>query len=519
MLIVPGEKVQGHHTYTIGEVVGSGAYACVYRATDELGRIVALKEYYPPSHPRETEGLKNLVERERFILTQVSTHPQIPTFYEGFVVDNQYYLAQEFVEGRSLDEVIRQDKSIPAEMMLKWAIELCDALSYLHGHQIVHHDLKPPNLRITPTNHLKLLDYGAAIYLGEADANIPDSVQQETELFGTEGYLPPEVEETFKADIRTDIFALGCILYEMVMGEPPEQQSLSERNLYVTTPLMQRKDVDLSFVKLVTTALSYNTEFRYANAGMFATELKKISQAMLFVSTKSVYFGTVNVGSTTTQKFKIYNGGGKGELVGEIRPKCPWLHVEVPGFRTQKRDVVLIADANKVQRRNELVRGQVEIVTKDVVDGDGQMLARADRLVVDCYITAHAKDAQLVVTEIPDPSTPLAVHVRQGAIARITFTLQNIGQLPAEGALIPTDPDSGIIAGPDMFRLQPDDSVSIVAVIPPTSSNTPGSRRTVTIDAVVDDQPVLTIPIEVEVESLFPYVKGVLKRAMFKKIA
>ncbi|MDR3709658.1 MAG: serine/threonine-protein kinase [Capsulimonadaceae bacterium] len=518
MLLVPGEVIQGHHRYAVDTVVGTGAYACVYRATDELGRLVALKEYFPPSHPREIANLKNLFERERFILTQVSPHPQVPTFYEGFIADNQYYIAQEFIAGRSLDEVIRAEKQISREWMIKWAISLCEALSYMHNRQIVHHDLKPPNIRITPENHLKLLDYGAAIYLGKMDETVPESMHNETELFGTEGYLPPEVEETFKADIRTDIFALGCILYELVMGEPPEQQSINERNLYVTTPLMQRKDVDLSFVKLVTTALSYNTEFRYANAGMFAAELRKIAQAMLFVTAKSIYFGNVDLGTATSQKFRMFNGGGKGDLVGEIKPKVPWIRIEVPGFRTQKRDVVLIADTTKVPRRNQVVRGQVEIVTKDVVNEDGEMLARADRWTVDCYITVNAKSAKLVAVDAAGKAVNLDVHVRLGQTARLNFTLRNDGEMTSEGTLEIAGDPTEIVVGPDMFRLKPAASVALVVVVPPFPGATAGEHREIIIEAREDGKAVAAIPIQYHVEGTFDFVKGLFSRKMSRKL-
>lgn len=514
MILVPGEVIQGYHKYTVEKAVGSGAYACVYRATDELGRVVALKEFFAAQNPREAPLLKKLFERERYVLSQVSPHPLIPTFHEGFTFDNQYYIAQEFIEGRSLDEVIRDEKTIPREWMLKWAISLCEALSYIHARHIVHHDLKPPNIRITPENHLKLLDYGAAQFFGTPDKGVPESMLKDNELFGTEGYLPPEVEETFTADTRTDIFALGCILYEMVMGEAPEQQNINERNLYVTTPLMQRKDVDLAFVKLATTALSYNTEFRFGSAKVFLDELKKISQAMLMVSQKSVYFGTIDLKASAVQKFRIFNAGGKGDLVGEIKPLVPWLKVEVPKFKTQKRDVALIVEPGRVPKRNQLVRGQVEIATKDVVDEQGTMLARADRWVLDVYITVNAKPAQLCVEETADTATTLAAFTRPRQLARLMFTLKNVGEMVAEGHLEAADAADEVQMGPDQFRLKPGESVQVAAVIPARDIDGANTHRVVNINAVMGEGQMLTIPVLFVVQSLFQYLKGSLMRAI-----
>jgi serine/threonine-protein kinase len=402
MLLLAGEVIRGEHTYNVERIAGSGAYACVYLAVDELGRKVALKEFFPPAHPREAPVLKNLFERERYFLNLVGSHPLIPTFYEGFISEGQYYIAQEYIQGRSLDDLIRHNKKIEREWMIKWAIGLCEVLSFIHGLDIVHHDLKPANIRITPENHLKLLDFGAAAYIGNGKS-VPSFIAN-TELFGTEGYLPPEVEETFVADARTDIFALGCILYEMVMGEAPAQQNISERHSYVTAPLMQRKDIDLPIVNLITTALSYNTGYRFGSAQEFADQLKKIAPAILFISQKSIDFGEVDSTEPVNKKFKIFNAGGEGILSGQVKSLCSWITVQVPTFKTQKRDVILVADPTKVSLRNETVRGQIEIVTQNVQGEHNQIISRADRWLLDCYIKVLAKPASIHAVETTENS-------------------------------------------------------------------------------------------------------------------
>ena len=120
-----------------------------------------------------------------------------------------FYIAQEFIVGATLDEIIARRKPLTRDWILKWSVSLCDALAFLHARQIVHHDLKPANIRITPQGHLVLLDFGAAQYFGAGHEN-----DAPAELYGTEGYLPPELEADGRwiADVRTDIFALGCIV-------------------------------------------------------------------------------------------------------------------------------------------------------------------------------------------------------------------------------------------------------------------------------------------------------------------
>ena len=223
MLLAPKEQVPGHNTsYQVDRVAGMGAFAAVYFARDPQmpGRQVALKEFFPARHPREQANLLALFERERTVGMLASPHPLMPTFYEAFHHDGYHYIAQEFIEGATLDEIIFKRHPLPREWTLKWAVSLCEALAFLHSRQVVHHDLKPANIRITPQGHLALLDFGAAQYFGYGhDARKP------VDLYGTEGYLPPELEADGRwvADVRTDIFALGCILYEMIAGVAPDQ--------------------------------------------------------------------------------------------------------------------------------------------------------------------------------------------------------------------------------------------------------------------------------------------------------
>lgn len=516
MLLVPGEEVQGYHKYHIERIVGTGAYACVYAAVDEFGRKIALKEYFPPASLRDAPALKSLFERERFVMTKASPHPLIPTFYEGFTSENYYYLAQEFVEGSGLDEIIARKKPLAKDLMLKWAISLCEALSFLHERQIVHHDLKPANIRITALNHLKLLDYGAAVYLGKPNPDVPDAMLKENELFGTEGYLPPEVEETFTADIRTDIFALGCILYEMVMGEAPEQQRINERNLYVATPLTRRKDFDPAFVKIVVTALSYNTDFRFASAKHFLEELKKIAPPMLLVSQKSIYYGNVNRGETVTQKFRIFNGGGKGELIGDIKPMAPWLKVEVPHFKTQKRDVVLIADPDRVPARNQIVRGQVEIVTQDVLNAVGEPASKADKWIVDCYITVTARPAELKFEEGAKTSNAIAWSVRSGATSHLPLTLLNTGEVSADVHFVVTGAPEGVSISPDLLTVVGGSSMATTLTVAASSKNfPPGSQHLFWVEARDGVNPGTKLAVSLQSQSPIEYVKGWIRRVFY----
>jgi serine/threonine protein kinase len=465
MLLVPGESVQGKTgQYTVDTVVGSGSYSAVYAAKDGLGRKVALKEFVPARHPREAPLLRSLFERERFVLSLVSPHPLMPGYFDGFEADNHFYLAQEFIEGKTLDELIAKTK-LNNDWMLRWATQLCLALSYLHGLQIVHHDLKPANIKIQPNGRLALLDFGAARYFGANSANVPESFTEDEELYGTEGYLPPELDSdgNFSADVRTDIFALGCILYEMVVGEPPEQKLINERTSFITTPLMARKDVNLDYLKLVTTALSYNTDYRYGNVQTFIDALKPIAPPVFMISTKQLAFGRLDTNSgSMKRKFTIFNAGTGGEFTGDVKSKSPWLSVEMPAFRGAKRDMIVTADPSKITERNQVVRGTIEVWAAEKRDRDNHVINASEKWFIDCTVLVSPTPANLVLSELPSDGEPgYILRLRKGIDSSTSFAVTNRGETPTSVWTHVADAP-GVTALPASFALAPGESMQVV---------------------------------------------------------
>lgn len=507
MLLAPGEQVSSHHaSYTVESVIGTGAFAAVYFARDPKlpNRRVALKEFFPARHPREQANLQALFDRERTVGMQASPHPLMPTFYEAFPHDGHFYIAQEFIEGSTLDEIIFKRHPLPREWILKWAVSLCDALAFLHSRGVVHHDLKPANIRITPQGHLTLLDFGAAQYFGDGH-----EVGKPVEMYGTEGYLPPELEADGRwvADVRTDIFAVGCVIYEMIAGIAPDQDSINERSMYVTNSLIQRPNADLGLVKLINKALSYNTEYRYASANDFLLEMRKIAPPVLLVSRKNLRWGEVPSGQTPPpQTLTIYNAGG-GEIRGEVKPRTPWISVPMPTFKGNRREIAVHAHPSKISERDQLVTGRLEINTPDVRDAEGNMLSSGDRWFIECSLTVVARPARLHVTERTTPdSSPIVVSARRGQIAEGAFTLENSGEkatdftIQAEGSLpeLAVSPDSGTLS-PN--RPQP------VTVRVPTA-DLPAGTRELSLTVRTDAGQTLAIPLSVRALSPLDFLKS-----------
>ena len=513
MLLAGGETVPGHHTqYVIERVVGQGAYGAVYLARDPevIGRQVALKEFFPARHPRDQAPLQALFDRERTVGMQASPHPLMPTFYEAFQNDSHFYIAQEFIAGATLDEIILKRHPLPRLWTLKWSVSLCDALAFLHSRQIVHHDLKPANIRITPQGHLTLLDFGAAQYFGsghENDAPMP--------LYGTEGYLPPELEADGKwsADVRTDIFAMGCILYEMVAGAAPDQEQINQRSMYVTNSLIQQPNADLNLVRLINKAISYNTDYRYASAGEFLTELRQIAPPVLLVSRKHLRFGEVARGRVAPpMTVSLYNAGG-GQISGEIKARAPWIVVSGNRFSGNEHEITVRVDPARTAERSTLLTGRLEISSDDQVGAQGETVT-GDKWAVECSVNFAPSLGQGEVNGSSTALAPLVLTARRGQEAGGEFTLKNIGESPlefgiaslAEGATGGIgQPISGLQVAPVGGTLSPGQSIAVRVSVP--STELPAGVYQSAVGIRSPGRPPLVVPLTLHIQSPLDFLK------------
>ncbi len=439
---------------------------------------------------------------------QASPHPLMPTFYEAFQNDGHFYIAQEFIVGATLDDIIVRRHPLPRDWILKWSVSLCDALAFLHSRQIVHHDLKPANIRITPQGHLVLLDFGAAQYFGQGHEH-----DAPADLYGTEGYLPPELEADGQwiADIRTDIFALGCILYEMIAGVAPDQEQINQRSMYVTNSLIQRPNADLNLVRLINKAISYNTDFRYATAGDFLQELREVAPPVLLVTRKHLRFGEVTRGrSVPPLTFALYNAGG-GEISGEIKSRAPWIKVSEQRFAGNHHEVTVSVDPAKTPDRDKLVTGRLEISSDDQRDAQGNAIP-GDKWWVECSMTVLAAPALLKVRERDGPeAAPIALSGRKGQPLSGTFHLQNVGELPADfGVSLAADAPGGLTILPSEGTVAPGQSLALAVTIP-TASMSAGEYQT-EITVRTTSRQTLTIPLSLHVQSPLTYVISKLGR-------
>jgi len=211
-------RTLGH--YRIDALLGAGGMGVVYRAWDaSLERPVAIK-LLGEHLQADPVARQRLVEEARS--ASALNHPGICTIYEVAEAEGQTYIVMEYVEGRPLSSVIPED-GLPLENLIRYGSQIADALAHAHERSVVHRDLKSSNVIITPAGRAKVLDFGLAKRLKASEAAEVTRSQGSDPgtIVGTLAYMAPEVLRGTPADARSDIWALGVMLYEAAVGNRP----------------------------------------------------------------------------------------------------------------------------------------------------------------------------------------------------------------------------------------------------------------------------------------------------------
>jgi serine/threonine protein kinase len=198
--------------YEIIAEIGRGAMGAVYKARDPLiDRLVALKTI-TGSPSAQTNLLDRFYQEARSAGTL--QHPNIVTIYELGHEKNTPFIAMEYLEGESLDRIIEQKPVLPLSVKLGYIVRVCDALAYAHQHNVVHRDVKPANIMVTKEGVVKVVDFGIA--------RLTDmSMTQPNMMIGSRAYMSPQLYKGERADARSDIWAVGVSLYELLAFKRP----------------------------------------------------------------------------------------------------------------------------------------------------------------------------------------------------------------------------------------------------------------------------------------------------------
>jgi len=256
--------------YRILEPVAEGGMGCVWKAEDvTLGRFVAVKEIRNLAQDPEAD-LRFL--REAQAVSRID-HPNVVTFYEMVDAPDQQYLVMQYVEGRSLRSRLNDGALAPPEA-LDIACQVASALEAAHCVEVVHRDLKPENVMIGPSGVAKVLDFGVAHF------NDRSTITRSGSMVGTVPYMAPEQVQSRSIDRRTDVYALGVLLYEMLTGRLPYEGRDVGSVVYEivnTTPrtvTQVRPSVPIELSRIVTQAMSKKPEDRYSSAAEMLHDLQ-----------------------------------------------------------------------------------------------------------------------------------------------------------------------------------------------------------------------------------------------------
>jgi serine/threonine protein kinase len=263
--------------YRIEGVAARSGMASIFRGTDTRdGRPVAIKVPHP-----EMESDPVLYDRfqRELQIGQKLDHPHVMKVYEDGD-RSQVYMVMEWVEGRLLRQLLNEQKKLPPERAVKIALGIAEALDYIHKHGVVHRDLKPENIMIDADDNIKLIDFGIASNAGSRRLTFAKFSQ----TMGTPDYISPEQVKGKRGDARSDIYALGVMLYEMLTGRVPftgANPFVIMNDRLLNNPVPPREidpSISPQLQEIIYRALERDPANRYPNAHDMIWDLQHLDQ-------------------------------------------------------------------------------------------------------------------------------------------------------------------------------------------------------------------------------------------------
>ena len=263
--------------FVISRRLGAGGMGQVYGAEDTtLKRFVAIKRMSPHANSTEADRKRLLKEAQR---SSALNHPNVGAVYDVVEHAGELWVVMEYVEGETLRH--RLKRHISTDEFFAIATQCCEGLQAAHEKGIIHGDIKPENIMLTPGNRVKILDFGVARRAWNANPNdVTKSMETMTATGGTAAYMAPEVLLQQPDDGRSDIFSLGLVFYEMLGGQQPFQtDSLATtiaRIVHIEPPPL--KNVPAPLARVVSRAMAKNPDARYPNTAALLDDLRRVQE-------------------------------------------------------------------------------------------------------------------------------------------------------------------------------------------------------------------------------------------------
>ena len=262
--------------YKIEAELGKGAMGVVYRATDpNIGRTVALKTLRVDVHGIESEEMLKRFQAEARN-AGVLNHPNIVTIYDAQELDGTFYIAMEYIEGQTLQELLKRG-TIPIAEIIDIVRQVCAGLDYAHARGIIHRDIKPANIMIEADGTVKIMDFGIAKGAGTG-------MTSTGQVLGTPNYMSPEQVKGKPLDGRSDLFSLGVVIYEMLTGSRPFTGDNVTTIIYKivneqpTSPGDVNKTIHPGLNAAVMKALAKNCDERYQSGADLTHDLENFKK-------------------------------------------------------------------------------------------------------------------------------------------------------------------------------------------------------------------------------------------------
>jgi serine/threonine protein kinase len=341
--------------YQVDKQIGQGGMGAVYMATDvRFGSVVAIKETFFAD-----EQFGKAFEREARLLNNLK-HPALPRVSDHFVDENGQFLVMEYIEGEDLSEMLeKRNKAFPLNDIKNWADQLLNALIYLHSKGVVHRDIKPQNLKLTPRGQIILLDFGLA------KGNPSDSKYQTAvkSVFGySRNYASLEQMQGTGTEPRSDLYALGATLYHLATGTPPKDALTRAMDILSNKPdclqpaNIVQNTISTDFSNLLQNAMDLNANNRPASA--------KAMREMLN--------GNIEINVNRTVEFEM-NDISDVPQVAENKPLNVPAETEVMIEETANKPFIqpaeteiMIAETAKIDEQPALVT-ELEVVSQNIV--------------------------------------------------------------------------------------------------------------------------------------------------------
>ncbi len=269
--------------YEVQRAIAQGGMAEVFLARDQLlDRPVALKALHP-EYARDPSFVERF-RREAQAAANLN-HPNIVAIYDWGQDSGTYFIVMEYVEGRALRDLMRAEGPLDAERAADIGAEIAAALSFAHAHGVVHRDVKPGNVLITPTGTVKVTDFGIA------RAGTSENLTQTGSVMGTATYFSPEQAQGLAVDGRSDVYSLGVVLYEMVTGlapftgDSPVAVAFKHVREEPVPPGARNAAVPASFEQIVMAALAKDPDHRYQSAEELRADLLRFRRGRPLANT------------------------------------------------------------------------------------------------------------------------------------------------------------------------------------------------------------------------------------------